>query len=54
MEVDSMALANTIFDLEDAFKNFYRTKKYPKYKDKYGKNSYRTNYIKIRYMKILN
>ena len=49
MEVDSMALANTIFDLENAFKNFYRTKNYPKYKDKYSKNSYRTNYIKNNY-----
>ena len=35
MEVDSMSLRTTIFDLEDAFKNFYRTKNYPKYKDKY-------------------
>ena len=49
MEVDSMSLRTTIFDLEDAFKNFYRTKNYPKYKDKYGKNSYRTNYIKNNY-----
>ena len=49
IEVDSMALANTIFDLETAFKNFYRTKHYPKYKDKYSKNSYRTNYIKNNY-----
>ena len=49
MEVDSMALANTIFDLEVAIKNFYRTKNYPKYKDKYSKNSYRTNYIKNIY-----
>ena len=38
MEVDSMALATTIFDLENAFRNFYRTKNYPKYKDKYSKN----------------
>ena len=49
MEVDSMALTTTIFDLENAFKNFYRTKNYPKYKDKYSKNSYRTNYIKNIY-----
>ena len=48
-EVDSMALTTTIFDLEDAFKNFYRTKNYPKYKNKYRKNSYRTNYIKNIY-----
>ena len=48
-EVDSMALRTTIFDLEDAFKNFYRTKNYPKYKDKYSKNSYRTNYVKSIY-----
>ena len=65
-----MALRTTIFDLENAFKNFYRTKNYPKYKGKCSKNSYRTNYIKniyknkiyenikldikIKYMKILN
>ena len=49
MEVDIMALRTTIFDLETAFKNFYRTKHYPKYKDKYSKNSYRTNYIKNNY-----
>ena len=48
-EIDSMALSTTIFDLEEAFKNFYRTKHYPKYKDKYSKNSYRTNYIKNNY-----
>ena len=48
-EVDSMPLRITIFDLEDAFKNFYRTKNYPKYKDKYSKNSYRTNYVKSVY-----
>ena len=46
IEVDKIALANTIFDLETAFKNFYKNKNYPKYKDKYGKNSYCTNYIK--------
>ena len=49
MEVDSIALRTTIFDLEDAFKNFYRTKNYPKYKDKYSKNSYRTSYVKNIY-----
>ena len=44
-----MALVTTIFDLEDAFKNFYRTKYFPKYKNKDKKNSYRTNYIKRIY-----
>src|SRR5699024_9562823 len=61
-EIDSMALSTTIFDLEEAFNNFYRTKlyqkaykklkrtkKYTKYKDKYSKNNYRTNYIKNNY-----
>ena len=38
-EVDSMALTTTIFDLEDAFKAFYRTKYFPKYKNKDKKNS---------------
>lgn len=48
-EIDSMALSTAMFDLEDAFKNFYKTKKYPKYKSKYKKNTYRTNYIKNTY-----
>ena len=39
-EVDSMALTTTIFDLEESFKNFYRTNNYPKYKNKDKKNSY--------------
>ena len=44
-----MALSTAIFDLEDAFKNFYKTKNYPRYKSKYKKNTYRTNYIKNTY-----
>ena len=48
-EVDSMALTTAIFDLEDAFKTFYRTKYFPKYKNKDKKNSYRTNYVKRIY-----
>ncbi len=44
-----MLLRIITFDLEDAFKNFYRTKNYSKYKDKYIKNSYRINYIKSIY-----
>ena len=42
-----MLLRIITFDLEDAFKNFYRTKNYSKYK--YSKNSYRINYIKSIY-----
>ena len=49
-EVDSCALRCAIFDLENAYKNFFKEKiHYPKYKNKYEKNSYRTNLIKSTY-----
>jgi len=43
-EIDSIALRTTLFDLDNAYQKFFKVKKeYPKYKNKYGKNSYRTN-----------
>ena len=50
-EVDSCALRTAVFDLDDAFQNFYRnTGKYPKFKSKYNyKKSYRTNNMTSEY-----
>lgn len=49
-EIDSMSLRCTIFDLDNAFKGFYkRIRNYPKFKSKYDKNSYRTNMITNHY-----
>lgn len=49
-EIDSMSLRCTMFDLEDAFKSFYKgIRNYPNFKSKYSKNSYRTNMITSTY-----
>lgn len=49
-EVDSCALRCAVFDLENAYQKFFKEKiHYPKYKNKYEKNSYRTNLIKSTY-----
>ena len=49
-EVDSMSLRCALFDLDNSYKKFFKEKKgYPKYKNRYEKNSYRTNYIKNTY-----
>lgn len=49
-EVDSMSLRCSIFDLENAYKGFYKGKRnYPNFKRKYDKNSYRTNLITSTY-----
>jgi len=46
-EVDSCALRCAIFNLEDAYKNFFNKQaSYPKFKNRYSKQSYRTNCIK--------
>ena len=46
-EVDSLALRCTILNLEDAYKNFFNKQaSYPKFKNRYCKQSYRTNCIK--------
>ena len=37
---------NTLFDLGNTYNSFFKEKcSYPKYKNKYGKNSYRTNLV---------
>ena len=49
-EVDSCALRNSIFNLEDAYKRYYKNLGgYPKYKIKGIHNSYKTNNIKSAY-----
>ena len=45
-EVDSMSLRCTLFDLDNSYQKFFKDKKgYPKYKSKFDKSSYRTNFI---------
>ena len=45
---DKWALGNALKDLDNAYKNFYSGARYPKFKRKGDKNSYRTNdYIKV-------
>ena len=45
-EVDNMSLRCTLFDLDNSYRKFFKEKiGYPKYKSKYDKNSYRTNFI---------
>ena len=48
-EVDSCALRNSIFNLEDAYKRFYDGSGYPKFKAKSVHESYKTNNIKSSY-----
>lgn len=49
-EVDFMSLRCAIFDLEDAYKGFYKgIRTYSNFKSKYDKNSYRTNLVTNTY-----
>ena len=49
-EVDSCSLRCAIFNLEDAYQNFFSKRSgYPSFKSKYNKQSYRTNYISREY-----
>ena len=49
-EIDSMSLRCVLFDLDNAYNNFFKEKiGYPKYKRKYDRNSYRTNFITSTY-----
>lgn len=49
-EVDSCSLRCAIFNLEDAYKNFFSKKSnYPIFKSKYKRQTYRTNCIKNTY-----
>ena len=45
---DKWALGNALRDLDSAYQNFFNGRgKYPKFKRKDGKNSYRTSYVKV-------
>ncbi len=48
-EVDSCALRTSLFNLEDAFKNFYNGRGYPRFKAKGVYEKYKTNNIKSSY-----
>lgn len=49
-EVDSFSLENSIFKLEDSYKNFFSKRRgYPIFKNKFSKQSYRTTCIKSSY-----
>ncbi len=49
-EVDSCALRCAIFNLEDAYKDFFAKRSdYPVFKSKYARQSYRTNCIRSSY-----
>ena len=49
-EVDSCSLRCAIFNLEDAYKNFFsKRSSYPKFKNKYSRQTYRTNCIRGKY-----
>ena len=49
-EVDSCSLRCAIFNLDDAYKNYYsKRSNYPKFKSKYKRQTYRTNCIKGTY-----
>ena len=54
-QVDAVSLQQTLMDLDNAYQNFFNGRtKYPNFKRKQDKNSYRTTYIKInnRYITI--
>ena len=48
-EVDSCALRNSLFNLEDAYKRFFNGNGYPKFKAKGVHESYKTNNMKSSY-----
>ena len=48
-EVDSCALRNSLFNLEDAYKRFFNGSGYPRFKAKGVHESYKTNNIKSSY-----
>ncbi len=49
-EVDSCSLRCAIFNLEDSYKNFFNKRSgYPTFKNRYSKQSYRTNCMKSFY-----
>ena len=49
-EVDSCSLRNSIFNLEDSYKNFFAKRSgYPVFKNRFSKQSYRTTCIRSSY-----
>jgi putative transposase len=49
-EIDSCSLRCALFNLEDAYKNFFsKRSKHPTFKSKFNKQTYRTNYITSEY-----
>lgn len=49
-EVDSCALRNSVFNLDNAYKNFFEKRNnYPVFKNKFSRQSYRTNCIRGSY-----
>jgi len=49
-EVDSCSLRCAIFNLEDSYKNFFKKRaNYPKFKNRFNKQSYRTTCIRSSY-----
>ena len=49
-EIDSCSLRCALFNLEDAYKNFFsKRSKHPTFKSKFNRQTYRTNYITSEY-----
>ena len=49
-EVDSIALRCSLFNLDNAYQKFFKEKsRYPKFKSKFTKNSFRTNMVTREY-----
>ena len=49
-EIDSIVIRQSIFNLDNAYQNFFKTKHgYPKFKSKYTKNSYTTSTVYRNY-----
>lgn len=49
-EVDSCSLRTAVFNLEDAYQNFFAKRSgYPKFKNRYNKQSYRTDCVRKSY-----
>ena len=49
-EIDSIVIRQSIFNLDNAYQNFFKTKHgYPKFKNKYAKNSYTTSAVYRNY-----
>lgn len=49
-EVDSCSLRCVIFNLEDAYQNFFSKRgNYPTFKNKFSRQTYRTNCIRSSY-----